>query len=468
MRLVLKFGGESLGSTDKIVQAMELVRKNSHNGLVVVVSALAGVTDQLVGLSKKALLSEDPAEITEDSSLLKDMHIFEAQRLIKDDSILSEVTRDLDLIFKEVENVLSGICYINEITPRTRDRLLSMGERLSAPIISGVLRSIGLASTPLTGWDIGIVTDSTFTRANHMKDVSLRNISRVLSPLLEKSMVPVVTGFIANNEKGDITTLGRGGSDLTASLIGAALDCDEIWLCKNVDGILTADPAFVHDARLLETITYREAAEIAYFGAKIIHPLCMGPALDREIPVRVRSSVKHDIEGTLVVKNNTSKKKLVTSVSILDNIGLVNVSGMNILGTPDLVTRILKLVNDANIPILMVSQGSSEANLTFVTHSEHAMSSVELLKKNFKEGRHFRCVCLDEGKCIIAAVGAGMLANPGIAARIFSAISNEGINITMISSGSNELNISFAVDKSEAKRAVCAIHREFGLHTKEA
>ncbi len=459
----MKFGGESLRSADEIAKAMGLVRKNSGNGMAVVVSALAGVTDKLERLAGRALSGEAPEDIQDDLRLIEDMHVFEAQRVIKDNTLLLRVIEELKTISLELEHVLVGVCYINEITPRTKDRILSAGERLCAPLISGALQSMGLKSTHLTGWDIGIVTDGNFTRANPLREVSLKNISSVLVPLFEKDIVPVITGFIAKDEQGNMTTLGRGGSDLTASLIGAAIGCDEIWLCKSIDGIMTADPSLVPDARLLENISYAEAAEMAYFGAKVLHPLCIEPALENGIPVRVRNSFRHDIKGTLVVQNNASGNDVVKTVSVLDKIGLVNVSGMNMRGMPSIVTDIFKVLADGNIPVLMISQGSSEANLTMVVASEHAGPALELLKKEFVEGRHFRSVCLDDTKCIIAVVGAGMLSSQGVAARIFSAISSKDVNMTMISSGSNEINISFAIDRSDVRKAVCAVHDEFGL-----
>ena len=466
MRYVLKFGGESLKGAYEIGRAMGLVKKNSEHELVVVVSALAGMTNRLEVLCARAVSGEDPERIRDELRLIEDMHIFEAQRLVKDNFLLLKLIEDVKAVLLEAERVLVGVCYLNEMTPRIKDRILSIGERLSAPIVSAALETLGMKSVPLTGWDAGIVTDRNFTRASPIMDVSMKNISAVIPALLEQKIVPVVTGFIAKDAKGSITTLGRGGSDFTASIIGSAIRCDEIWLCKNIDGIMTADPSLVPNARLLDHISYLEASEMAYVGAKVLHPRCIEPALELGIPVRVRNSSKYDESGTLIVKNGNGDKSIVKTVSLLDNICLINVAGLNMVGSPGIVTDIFRALAAGNIQILMISQGSSESNLTLVVPGSQSESALELLRRDFCEGRHFKSVSLDKGKCIIAAVGLGMVTSPGVAARIFTAVARAGINVVMIMSGSNEINISFAVGKPDAKNAVQAIHDEFGLGNK--
>ncbi|MHC1571055.1 MAG: aspartate kinase, partial [Methermicoccaceae archaeon] len=275
--------------------------------------------------------------------------------------------------------------------------------------------------------------------------------------------VPVVGGFMGATEGGAITTLGRGGSDLTASLIGAAVGADEIWLWKETDGIMTTDPHLVPSARPLSQISYTEAMEMSFFGAKVLHPRAIEPAIRHSIPVRVKNTFYPDHEGTLIVAEHVQSESVVKAITVIRNVAMITISGSGMIGTIGVAARVFKSLAEAGVNIRMISQGSSEANISMVVDDVHAKRAVEVLKREF-ERNTVKDVLLNEDVCVVAVVGAGMIGTPGVAGRVFSTMGRESINVIMISQGSSQSNISFVIEKRDAKRAVEALHAEFALH----
>ncbi len=457
MRVVMKFGGTSVGNAERIRAAAELVKSYNAEEIVVVTSAMSGVTDRLVEISEKVLNGYSEQEIREFIQQIRERHVRALKEAAGEDKeTLSEIESQLS----ELEKVLIGVSYVGELTPRSRDYILSFGERLSAPILCATLRSMGINSEWFTGYEAGIVTDSNFGQANPIFDITVERVRETLLPRLGKS-VPVVTGFIAGDNKGRITTLGRGGSDFTASIIGSAIDADEIIIWTDVDGILTTDPKLVKEARVIREISYIEAMELAYFGAKVLHPKTIEPAMEKGIPVRVKNSFNPEAEGTLIVKEQEKTSEIVKAISVMRNVVLINISGAGMIGVPGVAARVFSSLARAKVNIKMISQGSSEANISIVIERNDLERALRALREEFIGANIVRSVDYNESVAIIAVVGAGMRGTKGVAARVFRAVADAGVNVLMIAQGSSEVNISFVVADEDAGKAVKALHTEF-------
>ncbi|RLG20796.1 aspartate kinase [Methanosarcinales archaeon] len=461
MRVVMKFGGASVADGEKINRVAHIIRDYNLKGyeMAVVTSALKGITDILIEGARKISTGcvDDVEEVIQK---LRERHQKTINEAIKG-KYKKEAMEKMESLLEELEKVLMGICYVGEITPRSLDYVSCFGERFASPILSFTLRSIGVPSCSLEGHEAGIITDDRFGDARPLEKTYRLVKERVL-PLL-KTSVPVIAGFMGATEKGIITTLGRGGSDLTASLVGAGINADEIWLWKETDGIMTTDPKLVPEARTLRQISYLEAMELSYFGAKILHPRAIEPAIHHNIPVRVKNTFNPDFEGTLIVADNKKMEHVVKAISVINNVALINVSGAGMIGTIGVAARVFSALARARVNITMISQGSSEANISVVVREEDADKAYYALKEEF-QNNIVKDVDVNRNISVIAVVGAGMSGTPGVAGKVFSAMGREGINIIMISQGSSELNISFVVDEKDAIRAVQALHREFRLH----
>ncbi len=457
MRIAMKFGGTSVADGERMKHVANLIKAYEHEEVVVTVSALAGVTDGLIEIAKKASTQGKVSEVKEFVSDLLKRHHDVANEAIKNSEIRDEVLEEIDTLLEDLERALTGICYIGELTPRSLDYIVSFGERLSAPILSGTLRDLGIESISMTGGEAGIITDDNFGSAHPLPDVEKRIREKIL-PLLGK-VIPVVTGFIGETEEGQITTLGRGGSDYTNSLIGAAIDCDEIWFWKEVDGVMTADPKIVKDAKTIPEISYAEVMEMSYFGAKILHPRAVVPAMEKEIPIRVKNTFNPSFEGT-VIKKEGKGEEVVKAVTLIKNVVLLTFSGAGMVGVPGVAARVFQFLAENNCNIIMISQGSSEANISVVVDR----ASFERIKKDlnkFTENGNITSATYNEDVAVVAAVGSGMVGVPGVAGRLFSALGKRGINIIMISQGSSEHNISFVVSSKDSEEAARAVHEEF-------
>lgn len=458
-RLVMKFGGVSVADGKRLRHVGDLVKHfHDQNEIVLVTSALQGVTDELLNCARVSAGEGKVAEVIDFIERLTERHNQAISDAIDDEDIRSEVKEITDRKLSELEKAYIGICYLGELTARSIDRISSYGEQLAAPILSGVLRDIGIKSRDYTGGEVGIITNSDYGNARPL-DKTYSLIEERLMPL---SGVPVVTGFIAKDEKGIITTLGRGGSDFTASIIGSAIGADEIWFWKETSGVLTTDPKLVPEAKTIPAISYIEAMELSYFGAKVLHPRAIEPAIRKGIPVRVKCTFDPDSPGTLIIREDVQKKDVIKAVTLMPNVAMLNISGAEMIGTPGVAARAFTSLANADVNIIMISQGSSEAHISIVVEERHLDRAEETLRAEFTRGvvREFSH---NRDVAALAVVGAGMAGTPGVASRIFGAMGRAGINVMMISQGSSEHNISFVVSSKEAKRAVGELHREFGL-----
>ena len=464
----MKFGGTSVSNGKNIRHVAKLIADNRSNDcrVVAVVSALEGVTNQLIQAAEEAKKG-NREYIHKFKQEILERHLTTAKEAIKNKQLEDAAEHVVKARICELEQVLTGIVFVGELTPKSRDTVISFGEKLSAPIVSGALKDIGLESEHLTGGEAGIVTDNNFGEAGLLLNFTKYQLKKNLEPMLKKGTVPVLTGFLAATQDGETTTLGRGGSDYTATIVGAALEADEVWIWTDVDGLMTSDPKIVPEAKIIPEMSFQEATELTIFGAKAMHPRALEPARKDGIPVRIRNVFNPDNPGTLIVQDEQIKTKDgVKAVTIVKNVAVITVSGAGMVGAPGTAAKVFEVLGKENINILMISQSVSEANISLVIQRnllERAVNTLEIALL----GRDFiREVMSEDDVCVVAVLGAGMKGIPGVASRIFSAVSQKGINVRMIAQGSSELNVSFVVKEKDGTETVRAIHKEFKLSTK--
>ena len=461
----MKFGGTSVGTGENIRNVANIIRDNSKKGyrVLVIVSALAGVTNQLINEAEEVKEGKEE-RIQEFIKKLTEKHLQAIDKAIENKKLKKETEANVKKTIAELEKILIGICYVGEMTLKTKDQVVSFGERLAALIVSATLREYNLESQYFSGKQAGIVTDSKFGEANPLMNFTTQQVNKRIKPLLEKKIIPVITGFIAANQDGAITTLGRGGSDYTATILGVALDVDEVWIWTDVDGIMTSDPKIILDAKTLVGLSYGEAAEMAIFGAKAMHPRALEPIIKEHIPVRIRNVFNPNNPGTLISEGAEVKsKEVVKAIALITDVSMINIRGAGMVGAPGSYAKIFKILGKNNINIMMVSTAVSEANISIIIRRnqlEKAISTLEIALLGKDWGNK---ITSEEDVCVIAAMGANMKGSLGVASRIFTAVAKKNINIHMIAQGSSELNISFVVKERDGPTAVNAIHEEFNL-----
>jgi aspartate kinase len=461
----MKFGGTSVGTGENIRRVAKIVAGNVKKNcrVVVVVSALAGITNQLVDEADQAR-KKDEKQIQEFTRKLVEKHVATAMEAIDDNDIQKEVEQVIKKTVSALEKVLTGISYVGEITPKSKDYVMSFGERLSAPIVWGALRDLKLQTEFFTGKEAGIVTDANFGEASPLMNVTTHQVKGRLEPLLEKNVVPVVTGYTAATQDGVVTTLGRGGSDYTATILSVALAADEVWIWTDVDGIMTTDPKIVKSAKMLPQLSYGEAAEMAIFGAKAMHPSALEPVTDAHIPVRIRNVFNPENHGTLITDGQEVKsKEVVKAVAMIKDVAMINIRGAAMVGAPGSYSKVFDVLGKDNINIMMVSTAVSEANISLIIRRNLLGRALSTLEIALLGGGLVNEISSEDDVCVIAAMGANMKGTLGVASRIFTAMAEKKINIRMIAQGSSELNISFVVKEEDGDAAVKAIHKEFKL-----
>lgn len=461
MRLVMKFGGSLLTSGNGIRRSagLALDEVGKGNRTVVVVSAMKGVTDRLAGS-----LDSVPGVRGNREDLcrqLAELHLSAAREAIGP-PVPGEICQTVSALASELLGSLSRYDQ-GDRSPHVIDEILAMGERLCAPVFSATLESMGCRSRPLTGGEAGIITDSNYGDAFPVMSACDEQIPLRLGGLLGGGITPVVTGFVAQDGEGLTTTLGRGGSDYTASIIGSCLPSDEIWIWKDVGGIMTADPAVVAEARTIPALSYSEAAELAHFGAEVLHPRTMDPAAEKSIPIRVKSAADPSGGGSLITSRSAGVPGSAKAVTKIDLVGLVAISGTRMVGVPGVAARVFDSLARVRANVVMISQSSSETNITIVVHRRDMPACRESLGKEFGGDETVTAIDFQEDLSVVSVVGSGMKGTPGVAARVFGAVADAGINVVMIAQGSSEANISFAVDRANGCGAVRAIHERFRL-----
>jgi aspartate kinase len=462
--LVLKFGGTSVGNTQAFAQVAQIVKRARERdpNVVVVTSAMSGVTNTLIHAARAAAAGhEQPYREARSDLLLK--HQLVAGQLIEDGVERAAYGRLIDERLRAFERLCQSIYVLGELTARGLDVVSGLGERMSAPLLAAVLRGQGIPAEWVDAAEI-IVTDDTFGAAVPFLEPTCARTQARLRPLLEAGKVPVVTGFVAATVNGVPTTLGRGGSDYSAAILGACLNADEVQIWTDVNGIMTADPRIVPHAHTLPELTYIEAAELAYFGAKVLHPKTILPAIEASIPIRVANTFDPDGPSTLIVREASNGGGAVKAITAIKHLTLINVEGRGMIGVPGIAARTFKAVAGVGANVLMISQSSSEQSICFAVPEADTPAVVLALEQELAQelSRHF----IDRVRAmhnivIIAVVGAGMRGTPGIAGRVFSALGEAGINVIAMAQGSSEVNISLVVSENDAEAAVRRIHDAF-------
>ena len=463
MKLVVKFGGTSISSVKNIREVAKILHNLSKkNQIITVCSAISGVTDDLIQISKFIQKgNKDKAKKLTKKIIQKHKQL--ADDLIKKPQNRKKLLEKLNSDSKELEHLLHGIILLGEVTPRSMDYLISFGERLSINLVAYALLDLGSKSIPLTGKDIGIVTDSNFGEARPLMDTTRIRVSKTVEPLLAKKIIPVVGGFAGADQHGKFTTFGRGGSDYTATIIASCINSDEIWLMSDVDGLMTADPKIVKNAKVLKEVSYVEAIEMALFGAKQIHPRTFEPLLSKKIPMRIRSTFNTKNLGTNVIATpDIGTKKTVKCVSAIRNNGLIDVRGGSMVGAPGTAAKIFLTLAEVGVNIMMISQSPSESSISIVVKKTDLDKAVSALEMNLL-GKIIKKLEVTTDVSIIALIGSGMRGTVGVASRVFGAVEKKGVNVVMIAQGSSELNIAFVVKDSGCKSVVQALHDEFEL-----
>ena len=460
--LIHKFGGTSVADTKRIQAAAGLVAAHEQPS-VVVTSAMAGVTDRLIELAELAR-QRRMTQVDTQLAELRSQHLTTAEAVSQPGAGLEKLLGELAEQFVQLEQLLQGVHLLQELTPRSLDLISSFGERLCARLLAAAIRSAGVDSIFADAREF-MRTDDRFGAANVDLKTS-RTLAREILLPQTAGAIPVVTGFIAATPSGLTTTLGRGGSDYTATLVGNFLDAREIWIWTDVDGVMTADPRIVPEARVLPSISYREAAEMAYFGSRVLHPSTMIPAVRAGLPVRIRNSFNPEHPGTLITGETTEQFDGVKTVTSISDMALVTVEGKGMIGVPGVVGRVFTTTAQAGVNVLMISQASSEQNITFLVSRQDSEPVIQALENEFEfELERGRIDRIDTRAPVgvLAIIGEGMKGTPGIARRLFAGLGAGRINVLAIAQGSSELNLSVVVDEADLHRAVGATHTRFGL-----
>ena len=467
---VHKFGGTSLGDGQRMLQAAQRIQQAAAGARVVVVaSAMAGVTDALQELAAAATAGqrEQGRRMVEQVT----QRYLEALAVIgqADDPDLGDARQQVQLLGAELWDLVKGAVLVGELTPRTRDRILATGEKLSVRLVATTLRRLGLDAEALDA-DTFLETDGAFGGATPLGPVADRTMAAVLRPRLERDVIPVVTGFCGRAPDGATTTLGRGGSDLTATVIAAALGAAEVTLWTDVDGIYTADPRLVPGARIIRQLNYREAGEMSFYGANVLHQRTMIPVVTAGIPVRTRNTGNPADPGSVVDGRFTPGSHPVKATTAVRAHSLISVEGKGMAGVPGVAARVFGALAGQQISVTMISQSSSEASICLAVPTDQARRADAALKGAFRSELSRGLVeeiVVRNDVALLAVVGLGMAQTPGVSARAFAALGQRGVNVLAIAQGSSELNITAAVAEPDVDAALQAIHQEFGLHRQD-
>ena len=474
--IVMKFGGTSVAGAERIAGVADIAQdffagrlphaNSADRRLVIVVSAFSGVTDALTRAARFAA-ERDEQTFRQVAQDLRQKHWATIETLVPFGGRQASLRAEVEALVSGFENLCRAITILGELTPRGLDAVISLGERLSARITAATLAERGVPSQAVDATGL-IVTDDCFGEAMPQMQATRQKSREVLLPLLEQNVAPVATGFIGATADGVTSTLGRGGSDYSAAILGSCLDSDEIWIWTDVNGVMTADPRIVREAHTLPRISYGEAAELAYFGGKVLHPKTMLPAMEKNIPIRILNTFEPHHPGTVVTRGNGNgpASAAVKAITTIRDLGMVMVEGHGMMGVPGIAAKVFSAVAHEGISVLMISQASSEQSICFIIRQQDSARAIAALERTFELelARHnIDRVSAQTDVAIVTVVGAGMRGTPGIGAKVFGALGQRRINVISVAQGSSEYNISLVVKQDEAHDAVRAIHQEFDL-----
>ncbi|HSL27585.1 MAG TPA: aspartate kinase [Anaerolineales bacterium] len=465
--LVMKFGGTSVGSADALIRAAQIIKdaRAQYPRVVVITSAMSGVTDLLLECATLAaqgnIASLPGAELT-----LREKHFFAADALIQNEQLRAETKPQIEKLINSLVDLCRAIAVLGEASPRALDAVASLGERMSVRLLGAVAESAGIPIKVIEASEF-IVTNAHFQNANPDFAATTEKTRQRLNPILDEGTVIITTGFIGATPEGLITTLGRGGSDYSAGIIGSVLAADEVWIWTDVDGVMTADPRLVSSAKTLPEISYSEIAELAYYGAKVLHPKTIRPLVEAGIGLRICNTFNPYHPGTRLLANGGANgraykgEQVIKAVTAIRRQKLVTIEGRGMLGVPGVAARAFGAVASTGTSVPLITQASSEQSICFAIPTESADQVLDALQTNFAleiTERDIDRIWATDDVSIITVVGIGMRHTPGVAGRIFSQLGDKDVNVLAIAQGSSEVSISLVVDTADTECAVRALH----------
>jgi aspartate kinase len=445
---ILKFGGTSVADAAAVQRVTGVVREHGGPRPVVIVSALAGATDALLAAADAAA-DGDPRGTEPSLDALLERHASIARELVGPEA-RGALLGELEAAHREIARLLGRVARDPERRPALRDEIASYGERLSASLLVAVLTGGGVAARYVDSRHC-LTTDATHGRANPLLPLTVERTRAILTPLLDGGLVPVLGGYIAATADGVTTTLGRGGSDYSAALVGAALDAQEIQIWTDVSGVLTADPRVVRGARTVATLSYAEAAELAYFGAKVLHPKTIQPAMDRDIPVRICNSHAPGDAGTLVTAQGEVSPGGVKAIAHKCGVTILQIASTRMLGAYGFLSALFDVFDRHRTAVDVVT--TSEVSVSLTVEDTGSLDAI------VADLRGLGTVSLEPDRAIVCVVGEGLRATPGIAARVFATVRD--INVSLISQGASRVNLTFVVEEARVAEVVCRLHQAF-------
>lgn len=457
--LVMKFGGTSVGSAAALRQLIAITRQARAEWprVAVVVSAMSGVTDALLAAAQAAERG-DAQQTATTVAALRAKHL-EALQALAPEAV--GVTDVIDGWLGEFTALCHAMQVLGEASPRALDAIASLGERMSAPLVAAALTAAGLPAQAVDTAEV-VVTDSVYQSASPDMEATQARAEARVTPLLAAGVVPVLTGFIGANRQGVVTTLGRGGSDFSGAILGVALSADEVWIWTDVNGVMTADPRVVKDAHTLAELTFREISELAFFGAKVLHPKTIRPVVERGIGLWVKNTFQPTHPGTRIIPDNGVAHGAVRSVTAFKGQTIITLEGRGMLGIPGIAARTFAAVARTKTSVSLISQASSEQSICFVVPRASAAGVVQALEEEFRlelARNDIDSITASPECAVVTVVGAGMRHTPGIAGKVFGALGASGVNVVVIAQGSSECSISLVTDAAQADDAVRAIHQ---------
>jgi aspartokinase/homoserine dehydrogenase 1 len=472
--IVHKFGGTSIGDSGRFSNVADIIAGQhsregdaSRHGTAVVVSAMSGVTDQLIAGARAAARGET-ITYREIKTKLLNRHLEVVESLLTKSLTRLEIGGFVEDQVHDLERLYRSIAVLGELTPRGYDAVVSFGEQMSARILAAVLRERGIRSEAADATKL-IVTDDSFGEALPLMDLTRNRLQERIVPLIARGLVPVITGFIAATEDGVTTTLGRGGGDFTAAIVAAGLNADEVWIWSDVDGILTADPNIVPQARTLGELSYAEAAELAYFGADVLHPKTIGPVIASGIPLFILNSFDPVQSGTRIVETPNPERKRLPAIISTTGLSMIAAGSLDDAWTLQMSARALELLSNERLDVLMFSQSFSEHSLNLIVREQDQTHCLNVLSRELENGKQRGAFSLEtkEKVATISVVGVPGWNETGIVSHAFWALGKHGTRVIAVAQAATEYSVSFCIPEEQLADTVRFLHRELGLEGKD-
>ena len=459
--ITMKFGGTSVGSAEAMQKTAAIILENQEKGhqVAIVASAMAGVTNALIQSARSA----ESGEVSSYKRLgneLRQRHVETAQTLVETPNRRSRLVDDIRTLLDDFEQLCHSISIMREVTPRGMDVVTSLGERLSVRILAAHLLECGGDAEAIDASTL-IITNDRFQNAAPDMVVTTERVQAKVTTMLERGQLPIITGFIGATPNGTITTLGRGGSDYSAGIIAATIPADELWIWTDVDGVMTTDPRISENARTIKVLSYSEVGEMAYFGAKVLHPRTILPVIDHNIPVRILNTFNPTHSGTMLRPEPEIVEGTIKAITLVKDVHLMIVKGRGMVGVPGIAGRTFSAVAKAGASMFMFAQSSSEQSFCFVVPEDSSPAVKDAIEEELQLERMRRDVDdveIETDVVIVTAVGAGMRSMHGVAARIFGALGEEDINVISIAQGASDFSTSLVVGAGDGIKAVQVLH----------